>query len=377
MTCKKSKKKEPMSLKCGIVGLPNVGKSTIFNALTRANAASANYPFCTIDPNVGVVEVPDVRLWKLAEVIKPKNIVPTYMEFVDIAGLVEGAHKGEGLGNKFLSHIRETHAIAHIVRCFDDPNIIHVKGKVDPLSDIKVIHLELLLADLESLDKQLQKLEKKAKGNDKEAKKRYEIGQRIFSLLEHEKMARKILPELNPEEVKIAKEFYLITLKPEIYILNVDEASIHHGNEWTKMVIDYAQKENTEYIILCGKIEEELSVLSREEQKEYLASLGVEQSGLEKMILASYKMLDLITFFTAGEPEVRAWTIKKGTNAKDAAGEIHSDISKGFIRAEVISYEDFEKYGSLQKAKEAGKMRLEGKDYIVQDGDICYFRFNI
>ncbi|GIX42246.1 MAG: ribosome-binding ATPase YchF [Leptospiraceae bacterium] len=365
-----------MSLKCGIVGLPNVGKSTIFNALTKANAQSANYPFCTIDPNIGVVEVPDKRLWKLAEVIRPKSVVPTYMEFVDIAGLVEGAHKGEGLGNKFLSHIRETHAIAHIVRCFDDPNIIHVKGKVDPLSDIRIIHLELILADLESLDKQLQKLEKKAKGNDKEAKKRFELGKRIFQLLEQEKKAREILPELLPEEIKLSKEFYLITFKPEIYVLNVDENSLIEGNEWTKQVIEKAKKEQTEYIILCGKIEEELSVLSKEEQKEYLQSLGVEQSGLEKMILASYRMLDLITFFTAGEQEVRAWTIKKGTNAKDAAGEIHTDISKGFIKAEVISYEDFERYGSLQKARESGKMRLEGKDYIVQDGDICYFRFN-
>jgi GTP-binding protein YchF len=367
-----------MSLKCGIVGLPNVGKSTIFNALTQANAQAANYPFCTIDPNVGVVEVPDKRLWKLSEVIKPKNIVPTYIEFVDIAGLVEGAHKGEGLGNKFLSHIRETHAIAHIVRCFDDPNIIHVKGKVDPINDIRIIDLELILADLESLDKQLQKLEKKAKGNDKEAKKRFDLGKRIISLLEQEKKAREILSELLPEEKKLAKEFHLITFKPEIYILNVDESSLSTGNEYTEKVIEKLKlQENVEYIILCGKIEEELSNLTKEEQKEYLESLGVSQSGLEKMILATYKMLDLITFFTAGEPEVRAWTIMKGTNAKDAAGEIHTDISKGFIKAEVISYEDFEKYGSLQKAKEAGRLRLEGKDYIIQDGDICYFRFNV
>lgn len=365
-----------MSLKAGIVGLPNVGKSTIFNALTRANAASANYPFCTIDPNVGVVDVPDPRLWKLADVIKPKNVVPTYMEFVDIAGLVEGAHKGEGLGNQFLSHIRETHAILHIVRCFDDPNIIHVKGNVDPLSDIRIIHLELILADLDSLEKQLQKLEKKAKGNDKESIKKFELGKKILSILEQERMAREIISELSEEEIKLAKEFHLITFKPEMYVLNVDEDSLMKGNDWTKQVIQKAREENAEYIIICGKIEEELSVLSKEEQKEYLQSLGVEQSGLEKMILASYRLLNLITFFTAGEPEVRAWTIKNGTNAKDAAGEIHTDISKGFIKAEVISFEDFEKYGSLQKAKEAGRMRLEGKDYIVQDGDICYFRFN-
>ncbi len=365
-----------MSLKCGIVGLPNVGKSTVFNALTKANAQSANYPFCTIDPNIGVVEVPDPRLWKLSEVIKPKSTVPTYMEFVDIAGLVEGAHKGEGLGNQFLSHIRETQAIAHIVRCFEDSNIIHVKGKVDPISDIQIIHLELILADLESLEKQMQKLEKKAKGNDKEAKKRWELAGKILQELSKEKKAREILNELSDEEKKLVKEFHLITLKPEIYILNVDEDSLINGNELTQKVIEKANKENTEYIILCGKLEEELSTLSREEHKEYLESMGIKQSGLEKMILASYRILELITFFTAGEKEVRAWTIKNGTNAKDAAGEIHSDISKGFIKAEVISYEDFEKYGSLQKAKEAGKLRLEGKEYIIKDGDICYFRFN-
>ncbi|MCS7205831.1 MAG: redox-regulated ATPase YchF [Leptospiraceae bacterium] len=365
-----------MSLKCGIVGLPNVGKSTIFNALTNAGAASANYPFCTIDPNFGVVEVPDKRLWKLAEVVKPKNVVPTYMEFVDIAGLVEGAHKGEGLGNQFLSHIRETHAIAHVVRCFDDPNIIHVKGKVDPLYDIQVIHLELILADLESLEKQLQKLERKIKGNDKEAKAKYELGKKFYSVLEQEKKARTLISDLTEEEIRLARDFHLLTWKPEIYVLNVDEGSISNGNEMTQKVIEKAIKENTEFVIVCGKIEEELSVLSKEERKEYLESLGVQESGLEKFILASYRLLDLITFFTAGEQEVRAWTVKKGTNAKDAAGEIHSDIAKGFIKAEVISYSDFEEFGSLQKAKEAGKLRFGGKDYPIQDGDICYFRFH-
>ncbi|MFN3605031.1 MAG: redox-regulated ATPase YchF [Leptonema sp. (in: bacteria)] len=364
-----------MPLKCGIVGLPNVGKSTIFNALTRGNALSANYPFCTIDPNIGVVDVPDPRLYKLAEAIKPKKITPTQMEFVDIAGLVEGAHKGEGLGNQFLSHIRQTHAIVHIVRCFDDPNITHVKGAVNPVEDIRIIHLELILADLESIERSLQKLEKKAK-SDKESQKKWELAKKIFSVLEQGKKAASIYKELTLEEKELIKEFHLITLKPEIFVLNVDEGSLTSGNEYINQAIQEIEKLNSEYIILCGKIEEELSVLTPKEQKEFLESLNINQSGLEKMILSSYKLLNLITFFTAGEPEVKAWTILKGTNAKNAAGEIHTDISKGFIKAEVISYKDFEELGSLQKAKEVGRMRLEGKDYIIQDGDICYFRFN-
>ncbi len=364
-----------MSLKCGIVGLPNVGKSTIFNALTRGNATSANYPFCTIDPNIGVVDVPDQRLWKLAEVIHPKKVTPTQIEFVDIAGLVEGAHRGEGLGNQFLSHIRQTNAIAHIVRCFDDPNITHIKGKIHPVDDIRTIHLELILADLESLERQMQKLEKKTK-NDKEAQKKWNLAKKVFSVLEQEKKAISIIYELSAEEREILREFHLITTKPEIFILNVDEHSLENLNSYTLEAIEEIKKLNSEFIIICGKIEEELSALSAEEQKEFLKSLNIEQSGLEKMILSSYKLLNLITFFTAGEQEVRAWTILKGTNAKDAAGVIHTDISKGFIKAEVISYHDFENFGSLQKAKEAGKMRLEGKEYIIQDGDICYFRFN-
>lgn len=366
-----------MALTAGIVGLPNVGKSTLFNAITKAGALAANYPFATIDPNVGIVEVPDVRLNKLTELVEPKKTVPTAFEFTDIAGIVEGASKGEGLGNKFLAHIREVDAICQVVRCFEDEDITHVAGKVSPLDDIAVINLELILADLESVDKRLARVAKMAKQKDKDAVAEETILLKIKEALENDQPARSV--ELTPEQQKIAKTMHLLTAKPMLYVANVSENEVADAdnNEMVKAVREFAANEGSDVIVVCAKIEEEIAVLDEDEKVMFLEELGIAESGLDQLIKAAYHLLGLATYFTAGVQEVRAWTFRRGMKAPQCAGVIHSDFERGFIRAETVSYDDLVQYGSMQAAKEAGRVRLEGKEYEVQDGDIMLFRFNV
>lgn len=362
-----------MGFKCGIVGLPNVGKSTLFNALTQVGVEAQNYPFCTIDPNVGVVPVPDPRLDKIAALVQPQQVLPTTIMFVDIAGLVAGASQGEGLGNQFLAHIRETDAIAHVVRCFEDQNIVHVAGKVDPVGDIETINTELVLADLETVDKALLRATRAAKA-DKIALVFKNLLERVREHLNTGQSAR-TLPLVGEEQERL-QSLHLLTSKPALYITNVAEDSFEN-NPWLKVVQELAVKEGAEVVPVCAAIEAELSQLKEAEKVEFLSELGIEEPGLDRVIRAGYRLLDLHTFFTAGPQEVRAWTVPIGATAPEAAGVIHTDFEKGFIRAEVISYEDFIAYGGEQGAKEAGKWRLEGKDYEVRDGDIMHFRFNV
>ncbi|GAB3926384.1 redox-regulated ATPase YchF [Mucilaginibacter myungsuensis] len=366
-----------MGLQCGIVGLPNVGKSTLFNCLSNAKAQAANFPFCTIEPNVGVITVPDERLTKLTEIVQPKNVVPNVIEIVDIAGLVKGASKGEGLGNQFLGNIRATNAIIHVLRCFDDDNVIHVDGSVDPIRDKEIIDTELQLKDLESIEKKLQKVEKAAKTGDKDAKKAFDVLTTYREHLLRGKSARTVAVE--EEDKEHVADLWLLTAKPVMYVCNVDEAAVNTGNAYVDKVREVAKEENAEVLVISAKIESEIAELeSYEERQMFLDDLGLTESGVTKLIKAAYRLLNLQTYFTAGVQEVRAWTINKGFTAPQAAGVIHSDFEKGFIRAEVIKYDEFVKYnGNEATIKENGKLGVEGKTYIVQDGDVMHFRFNV
>jgi GTP-binding protein YchF len=369
-----------MGLNCGIVGLPNVGKSTIFQALTSAPAEAANYPFCTIEPNIGIVAVPDLRMNKITGFIKPKKVIPAVVEFVDIAGLVRGASKGEGLGNQFLGHIRSVGAICHVVRCFDDENIIHVEGKIDPADDMETINIELAFADLESVLKRQKNLDRMAKSSDKKLKTQANILkpilEKIIPVLENGLAARTV--EMNEEELEAVQDLHLITLKKILYVCNVDEEAMLEDNNHVKAVREFAAKEGSEVVVICGKMESEIAQLENaEEKKEFLSDMGLEQSGLDLLIKAGYDLLGLKTYFTAGEQEVRAWTYEEGYSAPQCAGIIHTDFEKGFIKAEVFHCEDLFSLESEQKVKEAGRFRIEGKEYIVKDGDIMHFRFNV
>lgn len=363
-----------MGIKCGIVGLPNVGKSTLFNALTRAQIAAENYPFCTIDPNVGVVPVPDLRLQALSDIVHPEKVVPTLVEFVDIAGLVAGASKGEGLGNKFLSHIRETDAIAHVVRCFENDDIVHVAGRVNPLDDIAVINTELALADLDSVERALQRAEKASKTGDKDAIKLREVLKRLRDHLDSGEPARSLIKDA--EELKLLRDLHLITIKPLMYVANVAEDGFEN-NSRLDQVRELAKKESAEVVAVCAAIEAEIAQLDEGDRADFLKEMGLDEPGLNRVIRAGYTLLGLQTYFTAGVKEVRAWTVRAGSTAPQAAGVIHTDFEKGFIRAEVIAYEDFIQYRGEHGAKESGKLRLEGKEYVVREGDVMHFRFNV